>query len=128
MICICTNKELTNALAYVNMSTESIPRAHRRKRNDKEYQSLLEYFSKLKSSTGLEGVNEIPVGAPVRIVYNCSVNFGTRKWSDIRKSYYMTGIVNIYKITDKSVCFTDVYGNKKHMLIATMIAVVVDPA
>lgn len=129
MIYICTNKDLKNALAYVEMAVDNIPRRQRRKRNDRELEAFMRYFDESTLPTVNDPAIDIPIDVPVKIAYESSIQLGTRKWPDIRRTYYITATSKIYKVTDKSVCYYDIYNGKRNMLLSKVIAIItVDPA
>lgn len=129
MIYICTDKDLKNALAYVEMAIYNIPRRQRRKRNDQALEAFRRYFAESTFPTVSDQGTEIPIDIPVKIVYESSIQLGTHKYPDIRKTYYIFVSVTIYKITDQSICYLDNCGGKKHMLRSSVMAIVpADPA
>lgn len=69
MIYICTDKDLKNALAYVEMVVDNIPRRQRRKRNDRALEAFRRYFSESTFPTVSDQGTEITIGSPVKIAY-----------------------------------------------------------
>lgn len=129
MIYICTNKDLKNALAYVEMAVDNIPRRQRRKRNDRALEAFMRYFEESTFPTVNDPGTDIPIDVPVKLAYESSIQLGTHKWPDIRRTYYISVPVTIYKVTDQSICYFDTCGGKKHMLLSSVSAIITaDPA
>lgn len=122
---ICTDNDYKNALAWCNMAVSDIPRNHRRVRIDRELAAIHEYFDTIFNGPTVENpFVDIPAGTKISILYESPIQLGTRKWSDIRRTWYSTGNVTVTRCTEKCICYVDGYDQKKHMLLTSVIAIV----